>query len=187
MDYELIQKLSEKDSLTENEVNFFLEMVCKEIRKSYGVVDPFSFDCKVCFETSLLFGRLLYFRYGFDINQYDIKQLLQIPITHYINTITLNVDGDEKTYLVDMTFSQFFDKNIVLDNDKKVSTKSNFKKIEDVSFVKKLREKGFVLLTSEVATLYAKSFLAASGVIKKESDFEKIYDVLVNNQKIGGR
>ncbi len=162
-------------------------MVCKEIRKNYGVVDPFSFDCKVCFETSLMFGRLLYFRYGFDINQYDIKQLLQIPITHYINTINLNVDGDEKTYLVDITFSQFFDKSIILDDGKKVSTKSNFKKIEDISFIKNLREKGFVLLTSEVATLYVKSFLAAGGVIKKGSDFKEIYDVLVNDKKIGGR
>lgn len=182
MENELLKKISELESLTKNEANAFLEIICQNIRSKYGIVNPFDTNCKLCNETSTLFGGLLYVKYGFDVERYNIKELLNIPITHFFNTITLNVEGSLNIYLVDMTYSQFFADKVGLDTQKKVSTKNSFKKIENEQFVNDLRKNGYILLTDEVLKSYLGAFLDTCKVKDKDSVYKSICDTIYKNQ-----
>lgn len=187
MTYEIERKILNSLSLTDEEVNIFLKYICGLIRKNSNIDDPIDTNCKVCFETSEKFGRLMLLRFGCDVDLLDIKKMLEIPLTHYLNIISFNVNETKKTYLVDMTYSQFFNDNITLDgNDTSsgdvVSTEDTFKKIENNIFVKKLREEGFVELNTNILKQYIDAFLDICKVQNKEIAYKNIEKLLSRNK-----
>lgn len=174
---DIISKIVNQEVLTEDEVNNFLTFICNQVREENHIIDPMHPECKMCFETSLLFGRIMTLRFDhWDIESLNIKDLLQIPLTHYANIISFNVNGVKKTYLVDMTYSQFFGKTITLDDNTGVSTKKVFGPMENEPFVFQLRQKGFVELNEYILKQYIDAFL----MISKCRNFKEAY-LNVNN------
>ena len=80
-------------SLTDDEVDKFLSFVCEQIRQKDQIYNPMDNNCKVCYETSLGFGRVMLIKFGCDVEILDIKKILLIPLTHYANIISFNVNG----------------------------------------------------------------------------------------------
>lgn len=178
MSHEIERKILNNEKLNSDEANSFLSFVCNRIRYEVGIEDPMDTNYTLCYETSLIFGRLMLFNFGLDVDTINIKKLLQIPLTHFFNIVNLNVDGKNVNYLVDMTFSQFFSDDIRLDDidgeyGSLVSTDSSFKQIENEDFVKKLRQSGFVELDKIALFKYIGAFLRLCNV--KDTD-----KVLVN-------
>lgn len=155
--FEIINKVKNKASLTEEEANLFLEYVCDFIRKDSKILDPMDSDCKVCDETSSKFISAM-FKFGYNSGFINIKEELDIPLTHLANTIFLNVSEKQKLYLVDMTYSQFFGDSITLDNDEVVTTEV-FNDICEEKWVQNLRQKGFVELTDDIEEVYLNKFV----------------------------
>lgn len=153
---EIFDKVVNKISLTDEEVYKFLKFNCDFIRNNTDIIDPMDYDCKRCDETSLKFISAMV-RFDSYADRINIKEYLEIPLTHYFNVISLNVNNEIKTYLVDMTFSQFFADTITLDNQEVVSTEA-FKNIEQDIWVQNLRKNGFVELTDIVKYEYFNSF-----------------------------
>lgn len=186
MNYEIERKILNNLSLTKEEVNIFLNFVCTSIRKEVGIEDPMDTNCKECFDTSIMFGRLILSRFGCDVEILNIKKELEIPLTHYANLISLNVNGNKKTYLVDMTYSQFFDTTITLDDIEGVpgivvTTDKTFEKIKEVEFIKNLRQNGFIELNDIILKKYIDLFLDICKVNNKEKAYKNIQKLLLNN------
>ncbi len=174
MTYEIERKILNNMVLNNNEVYEFLSYVCNLIRKDSNIVDPFDSNCMVCDETSEKFGRLMLMRFGCDVEKLDISKLLQIPLTHYANIISFNVNGNKKTYLVDMTYSQFFGKKITLDDGSVVSAEKTFGKIKNEQFVNMLRKDGFIELNGLILKKYIDSFIDICIVKSKSTAYKNL-------------
>ena len=187
MNYEIERKILNNMSLTDDEVDKFLSFICNQIRDKNQIYNPMDNNCKVCYETSEDFGRLMLMRFGCDVEILDIKKILQIPLTHYANIISFNVNGYKKTYLVDMTYSQFFGDTITLDGDKKhgqivVPTQNTFGKIKKELFVQQLRKNGFIELNESILRQYIDAFLDLCDIKNKHQAYENINKLLTKNK-----
>lgn len=176
---EIERKILNNISLTETEVIEFLTYVCELIRNDCGIIDPMDTACKFCCETTKKFGRLMLMRFGCDVDILDIKKLLQIPLTHYANIISFNIDGNIKTYLVDMTYSQFFGDTITLDNNKIIFIKEIFGECEE-QFLE-LRKNGFIELDKSILKKYIDNFLNICNIKDKKSTYINIQKLLFDN------
>lgn len=156
--FEIIEKVRNNISLTEDETKKFLSYICDFIRKDSNILDPMDSDCKKCNETSLKFGQSMIMEFGCNVDRIDIKNKFEIPLTHFANTVSLNVNDSLKTYLVDMTYSQFFGDIIILDNEEVVTTEV-FNAIKEEVWVKNLRQNGFVELTDDIEDVYFSTFV----------------------------
>lgn len=162
---EVIKKVKSNEILTEEEVFNFLSYICNVIRKDTNIYDPMSPDCKVCFDTFLKFGHIMLLKFGCDVSALNIKEEFEIPLTHYANIISFNVNGEKKEYLVDMTFSQFFGENIILDDGKVVSNEV-FKSVEQENWVQNLRKNGFIQLNDDIYNRYIQLFIEICNIKK---------------------
>lgn len=183
MNYEIEDKVINNLPLTEEETHNFLKYFCNYIRTDNGIIDPMDSNCKVCKETSQMFGRIMLMVFGCDVELLDIKKELNIPLTHYSNIIFINVDGKEKAYLVDMTYSQFFGESITLDDNRKVNILNIQKNIENEEFVIKLRKDGFVELTEEIMHKYIDYFLTMCKIQSKNIAYENINNLIFKRIK----
>lgn len=154
---EIFDKVVNKISLTDEEVYKFLKFNCDFIRNNTDIIDPMDYDCKWCDETSLKFISAMV-RFDSYADRINIKEYLEIPLTHYFNVISLNVNNEIKTYLVDMTFSQFFADTITLDNQEVVSTEV-FKNLEQELWVENLRKNGFIEANNNFLEIYKNLFI----------------------------
>jgi len=173
---DVVKKLRNDEELNSKEANLFLMELCKDIRKYYCISDPMSPDCKLCYECATSFGGMALMKYGCDVEGLNVKEKLDIPLTHYANFIRLYVDGNVKTYLVDMTYSQFFGDYIVLDgkngvNGKTIYKEKVFSKLENEKFVQELRKNGFVELNEDILKKYIDGFLDVCNVKDKKSAY----------------
>lgn len=183
MNYEIENKVINDLPLTEDEAYQFLRYFCDYIRRENGIIDPMDSNCKVCTETTKIFGRIMLLHFNYDVELIDIKKMLNIPLTHYSNIILINVDGKEKLYLVDMTYSQFFGEKIVLDNNESVNILKSKKEIEKEEFVIKLRKDGFVELTEDILKKYIDYFFSICQKENKNISYADIIDLFIDNKK----
>ena len=178
MNEELIEKIINSQPLTNKEVDSFLKYSCNLIKEKYQINNPNDTNCKVCFEASRDFAMLMLLKYNCDTNLINIKELLNIPLTHYISILFLNVSNVIKPYLIDLTYSQFFGNEIILDDRKKVLTKNTFKKLEEDLFVKELRINSFIELNGTTTKKYFDLFLDTCRVMDKSKAYYKVNQLL---------
>jgi len=174
MSKEIENKILSNIPLTENEAYEFLKYFCTHIREDVGIIDTMDPNCKVCDETTQKFGVIMLMYFGCDVEILDIKKILNIPLTHYSNIIYIDVNGEEKIYLVDMTYSQFFGERITLDDNKKINISNIRKNMEQQDFVIKLRKDGFVELTNDILKNYFDYFLTICKAQNKSLAYENI-------------
>lgn len=156
-------KIMNGGNLTEEEVQTYLNWVSKEIRKKQNIVDPYDTDCSKCVECSKDVNVIMM---GSDVTfvPINVRNQLNIPLTHYSTAITLKVNNELKSYLIDLTYSQFFVKQFVLDNSEIGSIKQDSENADKKDFEEELRNKGFVKLTGENLKFYVNNFLELGNV-----------------------
>lgn len=182
----MIRKIEEKIindiPITINEANTYLKFICEIIRKDSNIHDCMDSDCKVCYETSTKFGILMLMKLDCDTEKINIKDLLKIPLTHHSNIVSFNVEGNRKTYLVDMTYSQFFGDIITLDNNIKVNSKIILKELEQELFVENLRKNGFIELEELTFKKYIDVFLNLCNIENKKDYYTNVNKFLTFNK-----
>lgn len=159
-------KIMNGESLTEEEAETYLNWVSKEIRKKQNIVNPYDTDCSKCFECSRDINVVMI---GSDVTfaPINIRNQLNIPLTHYSTAITLEVNNQPKSYLIDLTYSQFFKTEFVLDNLNVGSIKDDTQNLDKKFFEKELINKGFVELTDQSLKFYINNFLELSNIESK--------------------
>ena len=159
-------KIMNGGSLTEEEVETYLNWISKEVRKKQNIINPYDTDCLKCVECSREVNVVMM---GSDITftPVNIRNQLNIPLTHYSTAITLNVNNELKSYLIDLTYSQFFKNEFILDNSEIGSIKHDSENVAKKNFEEELRNKGFVELTVENLKFYVNNFLELGKVDNK--------------------
>lgn len=150
-------------SLTEEEAQTYLNLISKQVRTRQNIADPYDTDCSKCFECSKDIGIVLM---GNEVlpTPINIRNQLNIPLTHFATAITLKVNDQYQSYLIDLTYSQFFKDEFVLDNLETGSINRDNKKQEQKDFEDELRNKGFVLLTEDSFKFYVNNFFELCNI-----------------------
>lgn len=176
-------KIMNGGSLTEKEVETYLNWISKEVRKKQNIIDPYDTDCSKCFECSREVNVVMM---GSDVafTPINIRNNLNIPLTHYSTAITLKVNDQLKSYLIDLTYSQFFKNEFILDNSEMSSIKQDSEKTDKKLFEDELRNKGFVEITDENLKFYVNNFFELGKIenrIIKNTRINEFTSFLNNN------
>lgn len=158
-------KLQSGKALTMNEVETFLNFEAVSIRRKVGITDPYDTNCAKCAETRFLTGVSM-FNNNCDCELLPIKKLLNIELTHYATAVEIPTIEGMKWYLMDLTYSQFFQDKYLLDDGTYMPLKKDFVTDIESRFADDLRKKGYVELTRENIKLYIDSFLNAYSKVR---------------------
>lgn len=172
---EIEEKISLGESITQNEAEQFLGMICYLTRSKVNP-DMDNFD-NMCDISQSILGH-----YFSDINAKIIHCSTQKTITpkvtgHNFSVISLNVEGEEKDFLLDPTYIQFFSEETCSDANYMISKRNPnlvlltpspgyFIKSEDMDSVNFLLKYGYIELTPEYAKVYGDSFYNTDRGIK---------------------
>ena len=174
VDLDIIALIEEKctngESLNQDEVDYYLSYVIYQTRallslKKFKEVSDYNYSF-MCDTAQSIIAR--YFdRLNISYKPVETgKAISEDILGHSFLTVDFNVLGNEKSYLLDPTFNQFF--------DKEKCTKDNFKMIngllvktpdlgyfvlnEDLDIIKNLMAFGYMELTEEHAKIYGDLF-----------------------------
>ena len=162
------KKISSNKSITQNEAENFLRTICYIIRNNINPkMDNFDYKCDI--------AQSILGTYLDKINCHYAPCATQNVITsgiegHSFTTVMLNVEGEERNYLVDPTYIQFFHQDKCKQSNYFVSpmfpdkilltpNPGFFIKEEDKDATDFLLRYGYIELTPEYARMYGDSFL----------------------------
>ena len=172
---EIEEKISLGESITQNEAEQFLGMICYLTRSKINPnMDNFENMCDI---SQSILGH-----YFTDINAKIVHSSTQKTITpkvtgHNFSVISLNVEGEEKDFLLDPTYIQFFSEETCNDANYMISKRNPnlvlltpspgyFIKPEDMDAINFLLKYGYIELTPEYAKIYGDSFYNTDRGIK---------------------
>lgn len=191
------RKISTKESITQNEAEDYLRRVCYEVRQNINP-DMDNFDNKCDLAQSIL---------GHYFNKIGCKYspcATHIAITdgvdgHSFTVVSLNVEGEEKPFLIDPTYIQFFHHEkcqesaffvspILPDRCILTPDAGYFIKEEDKDAANFLLRYGYIELTPEYARMYGDSFFnTKSGANPKNFVYQSIPGKIYMNAFLKGK
>lgn len=190
------QKISTNTRITQNEAEDFLRIICYIIRNNINPeMDNFDYKCDLAQSILGVYLERINCQYSPCATQNVITQGVE---GHSFTVITLNVEGEDRNYLVDPTYIQFFHQEKCnktnyfvspLFPDKILLTPHPgfFIKEEDKEATDFLLRYGYIELTPEYARIYGDSFLnTKTGENPKELKFKTIPgEIYINAFKKG--
>ena len=168
-------KLKNKETLTDEEANYFLDFVVFATR--YKIVKNFNetFEYKCDLAQSIM---TYYFRsLGIDTYPNSTQSAIAPEVEgHNFNIVKLNINGKDKYFIVDATYRQFFikencqDSKFVVHNDKVLISAhpGYFIKKEDYSLVEEFLKHGYMEMNEKNAKIYGDSFFQTKRGIRRE-------------------
>lgn len=178
------RRISRGEAITENEADNFLRTIIYLTREK---IDPTltNFDFKCDLAQSII-GNYLE-----DINCQashcsTLHAISPKILGHNFSVATLNVEGEQRSYLLDATYSQFFKKEncqsnkFLLNQDNKYEVlltpdPGYFIKEEDREATEFLLRNGYIELTPEYAKMYGDSFFnTKQGVDPYPLDYKEL-------------
>lgn len=182
----ITDKLKRGQPLTMVEAKTFLDFMAYVVRRDTGIVDIKNVDCAKCNETSRLVGSLA-FSYNCDCDKLSFKETMDIELTHHVNIVSIDTIEGSKSFLVDLTYIQFFKDKYLLDNLKTMNMKECVITNEQINLGKSLIEQGYIEFTEDNFRVYIDTFLEAYSrvmPIDREIIYSKINDYLEKNNLI---
>ncbi len=177
---EIEDKIKNKDSLSREELFYFLEYVIWDVRnKIYDEDHPyFEYKC------DLAQSMICYYLNDIKVVNYPCSTnntIYSSVMGHSFVVATFKVDGKDVNYLIDPTYIQFFKKEdcneskYVVINGYIVVTPSPgyFIKIEDTARVGLFNYYGFDVLDEELARIYGNSFYNTRSM-KRVKTFDEL-------------
>ena len=168
-------KIKNKESLTEEEANYFLDFVvyatrCKVV-KDFN--ETFEYKCDLAQSIMTYYLRSL----GVETYPKSTQEAIAKDIEgHNFNVVRLNILGKDKDYLVDATYRQFFLKENCQDSKFIIhqglilvsAHPGYFIKKEDYSLVEEFLKHGYMEMNEKNAKVYGDSFFKTKTMIRKE-------------------
>lgn len=161
------KRISRGEPITENEADLFLRMVVYLTRKKINpTLDNFDNKCDL---SQSIIGHYLESINCEAKHCSTLRTISDKAIGHNFSIATLNVEGEEKNYLLDATYIQFFkrkncgqDKFLIHDKYPwqvlVTPDPGHFIKEEDQDATEFLLRYGYIELTPEYAKMYGDSF-----------------------------
>lgn len=136
---------------------------------------------------------------GLKVTKNSAKESFAYPFNHAFGTVTFPYQGangvEEKTYLIDSTYRQFFTTNRCNEGRYHQEEENTGLKVapdpgyfvEDETFARNLMRNGYVPLTKENATKYGEAFYKASIPLEKcgklnNSNIDYYLNIINNNE-----
>ena len=191
------RRISTNESITQNEAENFLRRLNYEVRKSINPnMDNYDYKCDLA---QSIFGH--YFnKIGCKYSPCATHMAITNGVDgHSFTVVSLNVEGEEKSYLLDPTYIQFFhtDKcqksayfvSPLLPNQALLTPNAGyFIKEEDMDAANFLLRYGYIELTPEYARMYGDSFLnTKSGANPNNFVFQTIPGKVYINSFLAGK
>lgn len=136
---------------------------------------------------------------GLKVTKNSAKESFDYPFNHVFGTVTFpyqSANGiEEKTYLIDSTYRQFFTTNRCNEGRYHQAEENTGLKVapdpgyfvEDESFARNLMRNGYVPLTKENATKYGEAFYKASISLEKQENLNNsninYYENIINSNE----
>ncbi len=168
-------KIKNKEPLTEEEADYFLDFVvyatrCKVVK---DFSETFEYKCDLAQSIMTYYLRSL----GIETHPNSTQATIAPEVEgHNFNVVRLNVLGEDKDYLVDATYRQFFLKDNC--QDSKFVTYQGlilvsahpgyFIKKEDYALVEDFLKHGYMEMNGKNAKVYGDSFFQTKTMIRKE-------------------
>lgn len=164
---EIENKILNKESLTQEEVNVFLDIINYIVRlKINPNLDNYDNKCDLAISILYYYLKKLNCRIFSSVTH---KSITNSIVGHSFLTLQLVVDGKIKNYLIDPTYIQFFKKDKCNENNYYISANYNnmilltpdpgyFIKEEMKHYCIFLLNHGYIELTEESARMYGDSF-----------------------------
>ena len=183
VDLDIINSIEEKcfkgESLSQNELDYYLNYVIYQTREILALnknkeLNAYSFDF-MCDTAQSIIAR--YFD-KLNITYKPVetgKAITDDILGHSFLLADFTVDGENKTYILDPTYNQFFDVNKCSEN--------NFKVINGI--VVQTPDLGYFALRSDEKTQNVVKNLIRSGYIELTESNAKIYGDLFYKTKVG--
>ena len=177
---EIEDKIRNKESISKEEIFYFLEYVVYDVRnKIYDEVHP-NFESKCDLAQSIV----CYYLNDIGVVNYPCltnNTIYSSAVGHSYVVATFNVEGQEVNYLIDPTYVQFFKKEdcneskYIVINEYIVVTPSPgyFIKAEDTARISWFNYYGFDVLDEDLARIYGNSFYNTRAM-KKDKKFEEL-------------
>ena len=163
-------KIINKEKLTIEEIEYFLEYVVNESRRLVGSDDKY-YRNKCDLVQSII---ACYFdEVGIDyVPGSTLESISSSGFGHNYIVASFNIDNDNVRYLVDPTYIQFFknDNNLINPPTYYIGSKS-------MDMMKDFSRRGYALLDSNLAKVYGDSFYLTSPYVGK---FKPTGDMYIN-------
>ena len=172
---EIEQKIKRKDSLTLEEATYFLDFVvyttrCKVV-KDFN--ETFEYKCDLAQSIMTYYLKGLGVETSPNATQESISSGIE---GHNFNVVKLKVENEDKYFIVDATYRQFFLKENCQDSKFFIHNgiilisahPGYFIKEEDYPLVENFLEHGYMEMTEKNAKVYGDSFFKTKTGIKKE-------------------
>lgn len=187
VDYELLSDIEDrilnKISVTNEEVKYFLDSLCYIARnKINSNMDNFDYKCDMF--------QVMFYHYFSNLDCEFIPCMTQNAITndiigHSFSILKLLVDGEEKLYLIDPSYIQFFSANKCKENNYFFDPNHRnyllmtpdpgyFINENDKNIINLLLENGYIELCENVARIYGDSFLNTKRGFRDKNVFQTI-------------
>jgi len=189
------EKIKSKISVTNEEIKYFLDSLCYIARRNVNEnMDNFNYKCDTF--------QVMFYHYFKKINCEFIPCMTQNVITndivgHSFSILKLVVDGEEKLFLLDPSYIQFFiNKRCQKENYFLASDFSNyvllspdpgyFIKEEDKELVDCLLNHGYIEFDENFARIYGDSFLNTKRGFKDFNSYQTILGKIYLNSFLKG-
>ena len=185
------KRISQGQSITQNEAENFLQLICQITREKINPnMDNYDYKCDLAQSIICHYLEKIGCKYAACATQ----NVITSGITgHSFTTATLNVEGEQKSYIVDLTYIQFFHSDKCQTSNYFVSPRypnqtlltpdpGYFIKEEDKEATDFLLRYGYIELLPEYARMYGDSFLNTKpGADPNNLEFKTIPgDVYIN-------
>lgn len=193
MDYyaEIERKLLNSESISQNEAEDYLRVLNYIVRKNINSnFDNYDYKCDLAQSILCQYFQKINCKYNACATHKEITSGID---GHSFTIVTLPVEGENKSYIMDPTYIQFFHKEKCQKSNYFISPKfpdialltpdaGYFIKEEDKEPIDFLLRYGYIELTPEYARIYGDSFLnTKTGVNIEELEFKSIPgDVYIN-------
>lgn len=176
------RRISRGEAITENEADNFLRTIIYQTRKNINPnLDNFDYKCDLA---QSILGNYFEEIHCPIIHCSTLRTISSKAVGHNFSIATLNVEGEQRPYLLDATYIQFFRPEncqfnkyfINPNNSYEVLTAPDpgyFIKEEDQEATEYLLRNGYIELTPEYAKMYGDSFYnTKQGIDPHPLDFK---------------
>ena len=173
------QKISNCESLTIDEVYYYLDNLTKEVIRRFNIDDGNLTKCRevclaICYFYTKNFDQETFSSVPLNLSEIGIENL-----THYTSFLKFKTDKGYKCFIIDPTMSQFDTDNYKSNDRKTLNINGNLNE-EQLKLLSEFKQKGYVEANANNLTNFVNVFINALSLNNIKIDKKIIHEKFIN-------